>query len=61
MEGMLELAILPQMEVLVTAIVGMIGIRPTIAAIKDRQCQHAERCQKNHHVGDRPLGAFHAA
>ena len=33
-EGMLELAILPQMEVLVTAIVGMIGIRPTIAAIK---------------------------
>ena len=27
----------------------------------DRQCQHAERCQKNHHVGDRPLGAFHAA
>ena len=27
-------AILPQMEVLVTAIVGMIGIRPTIAAIK---------------------------
>ena len=34
MEGMLELAILSQMEVLVTAIVGMIGIRPTIAAIK---------------------------
>ena len=34
MKGMLELAILPQMEVLVTAIVGMIGIRPTIAAIK---------------------------
>ena len=34
MEGMLELAVLPQMEVLVTAIVGMIGIRPTIAAIK---------------------------
>ena len=33
-EGMLELAVLPQMEVLVTAIVGMIGIRPTIAAIK---------------------------
>ena len=34
MEGMLELAVLPQVEVLVTAIVGMIGIRPTIAAIK---------------------------
>lgn len=37
MEGMLELAVLPQMEVLVTAIVGMIGIRPTIAAIKARK------------------------
>ena len=34
MEGMLELAVLPQMDVLVTAIVGMIGIRPTIAAIE---------------------------
>ena len=34
MEGMLELAVLPQVEVLVTAIVGMIGIRPTIAAIE---------------------------
>lgn len=34
MEGLLELAVLEEMEVLVTAIVGMIGIRPTIAAIK---------------------------
>lgn len=34
MEGLLEIAQLPEMEVLVTAIVGMIGIRPTIAAIK---------------------------
>lgn len=34
MEGLLEIAILPQMQVLVTAIVGMIGIRPTIAAIE---------------------------
>lgn len=34
MEGLLEIAVLPQAEVLVTAIVGMIGIRPTIAAIK---------------------------
>lgn len=34
MEGLLELAISPQMDVLVTAIVGMIGIKPTIAAIK---------------------------
>ncbi|MBP5298112.1 MAG: 1-deoxy-D-xylulose-5-phosphate reductoisomerase [Lachnospiraceae bacterium] len=34
MEGMLEMAELPSMEIFVTAIVGMIGIRPTIAAIK---------------------------
>lgn len=34
MEGLLQIANLPEPEVLVTAIVGMIGIRPTIAAIK---------------------------
>ena len=34
MEGWLEIAVLPEVEVLVTAIVGMIGIRPTIEAIK---------------------------
>lgn len=34
MEGLLEIAVLPEAEVLVTAIVGMIGIRPTIAAIE---------------------------
>lgn len=34
MEGLLEIAVFPQSQVLVTAIVGMIGIRPTIAAIK---------------------------
>ena len=34
MEGLLAMAQLPEMEVLVTAIVGMIGIRPTIAAIE---------------------------
>lgn len=34
MDGLIEIAQLPQSEVLVTAIVGMIGIRPTIAAIK---------------------------
>ncbi len=34
MEGLLEIAVLPQVQVLVTAIVGMIGIRPTIAAIQ---------------------------
>lgn len=34
MDGLLEIATMPQSEVLVTAIVGMIGIRPTIAAIE---------------------------
>lgn len=34
MDGLLQIAELEQAEVLVTAIVGMIGIRPTIAAIK---------------------------
>ncbi len=34
MEGLLEIAVLPEAEVLVTAIVGMIGIRPTVAAIE---------------------------
>lgn len=34
MDGLLEIAVMPQAEVLVTAIVGMIGIRPTIAAIE---------------------------
>ena len=34
MEGLIELAVLDDMEILVTAIVGMIGIRPTIEAIK---------------------------
>ena len=34
MDGLLEIAVMPQVQVLVTAIVGMIGIRPTIAAIK---------------------------
>jgi 1-deoxy-D-xylulose-5-phosphate reductoisomerase len=34
MEGLLELAVLADTEILVTAIVGMIGILPTIEAIK---------------------------
>ncbi len=34
MEGLLEAAVQPESELLVTAIVGMIGIRPTIAAMK---------------------------
>lgn len=34
MEGLLEVAAMPETEILVTAIVGMIGILPTIEAIK---------------------------
>ncbi len=34
MDGLLEISTLPEYDILVTAIVGMIGIRPTIAAIK---------------------------
>ena len=34
MDGLLEVAAMPESEILVTAIVGMIGIRPTIEAIR---------------------------
>ena len=34
MDGLIEISVLPESEILVTAIVGMIGLRPTIAAIK---------------------------
>ncbi len=34
MEGLLEIAVMPESEILVTAIVGMLGIRPTIAAVE---------------------------
>ncbi|MGN0170169.1 MAG: 1-deoxy-D-xylulose-5-phosphate reductoisomerase [Lachnospiraceae bacterium] len=34
MEGLLEIAVYEKSDILVTAIVGMMGIRPTIAAIK---------------------------
>ena len=34
MDGLVSMAVLAKMEVLVTAVVGMIGIRPTIAAIE---------------------------
>lgn len=34
MEGLLEIAVMKESDILVTAIVGMIGIRPTIAAIE---------------------------
>lgn len=34
MNGLIEVSVLPETEILVTAIVGMIGIRPTIEGIK---------------------------
>ena len=34
MEGLISVAVIPESEMLVTAIVGMIGIRPTVAAIQ---------------------------
>ena len=34
LDGLLELAAMPETEILVTAIVGMLGIRPTIEAIR---------------------------
>lgn len=37
MDGLLEIAVMEEMEVLVAAIVGMIGIRPTIAAIEAKK------------------------
>lgn len=37
MEGLLEVSVIPETEIVVTAIVGMIGIRPTIAAIRAKK------------------------
>lgn len=37
MEGLIEISTLPEVEILVTAIVGMIGILPTIEAIKAKK------------------------
>ena len=34
MDGLIEVSVMPETEILVTAIVGMIGIRPTIEGIK---------------------------
>ncbi len=34
MDGMIEAAVFPETQIIVTAVVGMIGIRPTIAAIQ---------------------------
>lgn len=42
MEGLIEVAVHPESEILVTAIVGMMGIRPTVAAIKAGKKLHLQ-------------------
>ena len=37
MEGLLEIASMKESDIVVTAVVGMIGIRPTIAAIESKK------------------------
>lgn len=37
MEGLLDISAMPQTDIVLTAIVGMIGIRPTIAAIESKK------------------------
>lgn len=74
MEGILELAVMPESTILVTAIVGMIGIRPTIAAIragKDIALANKETLvtaghlimpmAKEHHVQILPVDSEHSA
>lgn len=74
MEGLLEIAVLPESEILVTAIVGMLGIRPTIAAIeagKTIALANKEtlvtaghiitKLAKEHHVPILPVDSEHSA
>ena len=74
MEGLLAVAETPESEILVTAIVGMLGIRPTIAAIeagKDIALANKETLvtaghlimslAKEHHVSILPVDSEHSA
>ena len=74
MEGLIDVAIHPDSEILVTAVVGMIGIRPTIAAIeagKDIALANKETLvtaghiimplAKKHHVSILPVDSEHSA
>ena len=74
MDGLLEVAVQPQSDILVTAIVGMIGIRPTIAAIqagKDIALANKETLvtaghiiiplAKEYHVDILPVDSEHSA
>ncbi len=74
MEGLLEMAVQPEMEIIVTAIVGMIGIRPTMEAIragKDIALANKETLvtaghlimplAEEHHVQILPVDSEHSA
>lgn len=74
MEGLIEIAVIEESEILVTAIVGMIGIRPTIEAIKagkDIALANKETLvtaghiimplAKEHHVAILPVDSEHSA
>ena len=74
MDGLIEIATLPEVEILVTAIVGMIGIRPTVEAIKagkDIALANKETLvtaghiimplAKEHHVRILPVDSEHSA
>lgn len=53
MDGLIEMCQMPEAEIVVTAIVGMIGIRPTIAAInagKDIALANKETCVTAGHI-----------
>ena len=58
MEGLIELAVMEETDILVTAIVGMIGIRPTIEAIcQEGYCSGKQGdigyCRTYHHASGR--------
>ena len=74
MDGLIEAATIKEAEIVVTAIVGMIGIRPTIEAIKagkDIALANKETLvtaghiimplAKEHHVGILPVDSEHSA
>lgn len=74
MDGLIEVSVIPETEILVTAIVGMIGIKPTIEAIKagkDIALANKETLvtaghiimplAKEHHVRILPVDSEHSA
>lgn len=74
MEGLLQAAVMPESEILVTAIVGMLGIRPTIAAIEAGKTIALANKEtlvtaghiimplaKEHHVSILPVDSEHSA